>query len=366
MKKNNWRILAVLFNCILILIFLAICLVPFFSSGISWLLSTFGLIFPFLLGLIFIMLILWVFRAKRKIAIVMIVLNLIVLALGYTQIRASVGLHFFAEKDVNGRLGDIRVMSWNVSSWDINNWDIKNHQTYQPMMFDLIQQLNPDVLLLQEFFNCSEPKIVVSYLKLLSERGYPYYYFSPQSVTINGAFQSGLAIFSRYPISDTAFFYPESAGHSEGFQYADITIRDKKYRFFNAHLESAGLNRDDVQAIGKVKGSRTIFYKLKNSHQVRERQSHVLKQKMNVSPHPVIFGGDVDDVPNTSVYFFLRNGLQDAFIEKGSGLGRTFRLIAPNLRIDYLFFSKQFTINQFFTLKNDYSVHYPIVADFSE
>ena len=366
MIQKRWLQFPFLINAIVLLLFLAICLVPFFTSGLGWILSTMGLAFPYLLLLVILFLIFWLLYLKRRIARIMLLVNIGVLILGTAQIRAVIGFHFFADDNPLERSGDIRVMTWNVSSWDIRNWDAKNHQTDQPLMFDLIEQANPDVMLFQEFFNCTAPSIVVSYIDLLSKRGYPYYYFSPSSITVSGFFQSGLAIFSRYPLTDTVFVDLKGAGHSEGYQYADVTIEGKKYRIFNTHLESAGLNSDDLNAVGKVKGSGTIINKLRNSHQVRQAQAKDLKQKMNESPHPIIFGGDVDDVPNSSVYFYLRKGLQDAFIKKGSGLGRTFQFVAPTLRIDYLFFSENFTVNKFFIIEKNYSAHYPIVADISE
>ncbi len=366
MKIKRWLQFPFLLNVFVILPFLAICLVPFISSGAGWIPSTLGLGFPYLLLLIILFLVFWLLYIKIRLANIMLMVNVLVLILSMAQIKAVIGFHFFANDKPLERAGDIRVMSWNVSGWDIRSWDLKNHQTDQPFMFDLIEQVNPDVMLFQEFFNCTKPSIVVSYIDLLSKRGYPYYYFSPSSITVSGYFQSGLAIFSRYPLVDTVFVDMKGAGHSEGYQYADVTIEGKKYRLFNTHLESAGLNADDINAVGKVNGSGTIINKLRNSHQVRQAQAKELKQKMNESPHPVIFGGDVDDVPNSTVYFYLRKGLQDAFIKKGSGLGRTFRFVAPNLRIDYLFFSENFTVNKFFEIPKNFSAHYPIVADISE
>lgn len=366
MPKRKPLILLIV-NILIIIPFLIVCLVPFMiHSASSWFVSMVGMGFPYLLGIMVILLVVWIFKLNRSLAKLMIIINIVVLLLGYQQIRAVMGFHFFSNKDYIERPVGIRVMSWNVSGWDIHNWDKKNHHTYQPVMFDLIEQSNPDVLLLQEFFNCIDPDIVVSYVGLLSQRGYPYYFFSPQSITVSGKFQSGLAIFSKYPLSDTAFFFPESAGHSEGFQHADITINNKKIRFFNTHLESAGMDSDDIQAVGKIKGSRTIFNKLKFSHNIRMKQAEMLKQNMNKSPYPVVLGGDVGDLPNTTIYFYLRKNMQDAFTKKGSGIGRTFAYVAPNLRIDYLFFSPEFEVKQFNVIKKEYSVHYPVISDISE
>lgn len=360
-------IILILLNLVVILPLLLIYLTPFLAeTGIGWFVSMLGMGFPYLIGIMILLLLIWLFRLGKPLSTWMIGVNIVVLILGFQQIRAAFGFHFFSSQDVMERTDGIRVMSWNVSRWDINNWDNKNHQTYQPLMYDLIEQTNPDVLLFQEFFNCSNPKIVVSYVDLLAARGYPHYYFTPHSITASGAFQSGLAIFSKYPISDTAFFFPESAGHSEGYQYADITIRDKKIRFFNTHLESPGMNSDEVASVGKVRGSRTLFNKLKYSHHVRMEQARGLKDEMNKSPYPVILGGDIGELPNSTTYFFVRKNLQDAFTKKGSGIGRTFGYIAPTLRIDYLFVSPKLNVESFFVINKDYSAHYPIISDISE
>jgi endonuclease/exonuclease/phosphatase (EEP) superfamily protein YafD len=77
----------------------------------------------------------------------------------------------------------------------------------------------------------------------------------------------------------------------------------------------------------------------------------------------VIVCGDFNDVPNSYAYCTIGKGLQNAFTQKGSGLGRTFSGIAPTLRIDNIFADKRFTINQFVRDSKKISDHFPIVAD---
>mgnify|MGYP003949570147 CR=1 FL=1 len=86
---------------------------------------------------------------------------------------------------------------------------------------------------------------------------------------------------------------------------------------------------------------------------------------MNKSPHPVVFCGDVDDVPNSYVYFKIKGNLQDAFLKKGLGLGRTFQFFSPTLRIDYIMADKRLKVEQFTRLGYPYSDHYPQVMDVS-
>ena len=55
--------------------------------------------------------------------------------------------------------------------------------------------------------------------------------------------------------------------------------------------------------------------------------------------------------------------MQDAFLKKGFGVGRTFSAISPTLRIDYIFADDHFRIDQFRRIVRNYSDHYMLVAD---
>jgi endonuclease/exonuclease/phosphatase family metal-dependent hydrolase len=55
--------------------------------------------------------------------------------------------------------------------------------------------------------------------------------------------------------------------------------------------------------------------------------------------------------------------MQDAFLKKGFGIGRTFSALSPTLRIDYIFADKHFKILQFNRLVKKLSDHYMLLAD---
>ena len=57
-----------------------------------------------------------------------------------------------------------------------------------------------------------------------------------------------------------------------------------------------------------------------------------------------VSGKDVNGYSYT--YFTVRGDMQDAFLKKGFGIGRTFSALSPTLRIDYIFADKNFKINQ--------------------
>jgi endonuclease/exonuclease/phosphatase (EEP) superfamily protein YafD len=83
------------------------------------------------------------------------------------------------------------------------------------------------------------------------------------------------------------------------------------------------------------------------------------------SKHPVIFTGDMNDVPSSYTYATIKDNLSDAWADKGFGLGRTFRFISPTLRIDYIFFSDFFNVMQAKRIITTSSDHYGLVTDLS-
>ena len=109
--------------------------------------------------------------------------------------------------------------------------------------------------------------------------------------------------------------------------------------------------------------SRAVLYKLKQAYKKRSQQAEILAGKIKQSPYPVIVCGDMNDVPNSYTYFTVKGDLQDAFLKKGGGLGRTFRYISPTLRIDYILADKKLEVTNFCKIKVPYSDHYPIIAD---
>jgi len=57
--------------------------------------------------------------------------------------------------------------------------------------------------------------------------------------------------------------------------------------------------------------------------------------------------------------------MQDAFLEKGSGMGRTLSFLSPTLRIDYILAQPHFDIHSYQTFPNATFEHFPVMAAFS-
>ena len=346
----------------IIFVYLLTCLIPFLDPFQFWFIAILGLGFPFLLALVIICLIVSALKRSKW-----FFLALAALLISWQQISVLFAFHVKKEFNIDKEEKTLRVLSWNVSDWteDYHNPHGADRTGLRNLMIEAVQMQNADVLCFQEYFESFAPELYPSNFPLFKKMGYAYSYFTPHAKIMNDDVQTGLCIFSKYPIVDSAYFKTIAGGHSEGFSYADVKFGDQTIRFFNTHLESMGLNRTGSGEILPTETSRTIAYKIRRSYFFRNEQVKSLREEMDKSPHPVVFCGDVDDVPNSYAYFKIKGNLQDAFLKKGLGLGRTFQFFSPTLRIDYIMADKQLKIEQFSRLDYPYSDHYPQVMDVS-
>ena len=71
---------------------------------------------------------------------------------------------------------------------------------------------------------------------------------------------------------------------------------------------------------------------------------------------------DLNNNSFSDIYNFISKGRNDAFLEKGSGFGSTYRFPFFPLRIDYIFTSKNIKVLDFKTYDIKLSDHKPILA----
>ena len=75
--------------------------------------------------------------------------------------------------------------------------------------------------------------------------------------------------------------------------------------------------------------------------------------------------GDLNDIPSSYSYFNVKGNLNDAFLEKGKGLGGTYHSALPLIRIDYIFYSKNINVLGWEKFSEKFSDHLPIMCNFS-
>ena len=365
--KKIARYCFIAFNAVTIVLYLLACLVPFVSAGNYPYIALLGLGFPILFFVVLAFLIYWLIRKSRW-ALVCIAAFLLSWQQLSVVFRFRSAIDFKADK----LPGTLRVLTWNLSSWGESNR--ANTKDNQADMVALIKSTNADVLCFQEFLYYKNKKYRDSIIPALREAGYQYTYF--EKVNFSGRLYStavltGVEIMSKYPFTQTFKVLYDEKDFIEPLIYADIKINNQTIRFFTTHLQSVNFGENDYEALYKLKepaeasvtGSRAVLWKLKHAYKKRSLQAEILLGKIKESPYPVIVCGDFNDVPSSYTYFTVKGNLQDAFLKKGSGFGRTFRFISPTLRIDYIMADKKFDVTQYYQFKVPYSDHYPVVAD---
>ncbi len=352
-----------------ILCYLLACLVPFISSGKSWLIAILGLAFPLLFIVLTVFFAYWLIR-RSKWAIVC----LAALLLGWQQVSVMFGFHFPKKAAVSKTPGSLKVMSWNLSMWGQSNTTNKSKPDFETEMIDLIKRTDADVLCFQEYLFLKDKKYRDSIPPALLENGYRYSYFKQvryHARIYKTTILTASVIISKYPIKDTGHIFFSEEELADPLMYADIQFNGQTIRVFTTHLQSVMFEGWHYNAMRNLNSSvkkkygdtKSIAYRLRNAYIKRSSQAEAVRQKIKESPHPVIICGDFNDVPNSYTYFTVKGDLQDAFLKKGSGFGRTLHFISPTLRIDYILADKKMDIDRFHLIKVPYSDHYPVVAE---
>mgnify|MGYP000889288026 CR=1 FL=1 len=350
-------------NVIAALLFLLACIIPRINPQ-SWpLVSLIGLAFPFLMLIVLCFLICWLF-IKRKWALV----SAIAIVLGGGQIVNFFGFHFWSDFNETKKENQIRIASWNVARFiEMVKNNNKGSQTRYKML-QQIKQANADILCLQEFSSSINPDWYNNIVAVSKGLDYPYYYFSHD--WDGDRLFNGSVIFSRYPIADTGLVRYPRPTLPDALVFVDIQKDNEHIRVYTSHLQSNQFRPDDISKIEELKGGKGflgnapyIFKKLATAIAHRGIQADLINDITDNSPHPLIFCGDLNDVPNSYIYNTVKGNLQDAFLQKGFGIGRTYSSISPTLRIDYIFADKRFKVEQFKRITTNYSDHYMIVAD---
>ncbi|HEX6191982.1 MAG TPA: endonuclease/exonuclease/phosphatase family protein [Chitinophagaceae bacterium] len=351
-------------NIAVVIFFLLACLTPYLHPQKWWIVSFLGLAFPFLLIIVISFLITWLL-VKPRYALI----SFFALLLGIPSTGVFFAFNQSRSFAPTKQPGTLRVVSWNVARFiEMKRNNNMGSQTRLKMMEQLKEQ-NADILCLQEFFHSFDSTYYPNIDYIQQNLQYPYWYYSHD---IDGDKHfTGSIIFSRFPILDSGMIRYPRPTLPDALMHADIKVGNDTIRVYTTHLQSLQFGKDDYERINKIKeadegmvsNSKTIVSKIKWGVQQRSIQADIIHQVVGDSPYPVLFCGDLNDIPNSYTYFTVRGGMQDAFLEKGFGIGRTFSSLSPTLRIDYIFADSHFKVRQFNRIARNYSDHYMLVAD---
>lgn len=274
----------------------------------------------------------------------------------------------------------LRIMTWNVQSFTGYLRKKKSNaafRTSKAEMLNVIHTYNPDVLCLQDYRNLENSKRRQPIRKELDSMGFKYQYcsndrvgnyFKNKAVLV----QDGVAIYSKYPFTDSARININHDDKNENLIYTDIIFNNKPVRIFTAHLQSFYIYSDTAKDKYEGDNIYEITYKKRTDAQYKIQETEIkhgqevkiIRSAINQTKYPVVYCGDLNITPTSYNYRLLKgNNLQDAFLRKGSGIGSTFYKIGPTLRIDVCLADTAFQVQQCKREKKKLSDHYPVITD---
>lgn len=357
------RRLFLFFNvCILVMLLMA-SLACYISPLLAWPLSFAGIGFPIIAIVSFIfMLVSAAIREK------IFWLDLFAMLLCIPFIRTVYGFHFSAQQE-NG----IKVMSYNVRNFDLYNWS-GNKKTRARLM-GLIKSEDPGIICFQEYYTDDEEFCNTEYLR--DSLGYKYHYLH---VTYDKWYKNstemkwhhliwGLAIFSRYEISDTGTV-PFQGQEGNQCIYADLKVDSKSLRVYNTHLQSMHLGYGDYDALEEMSENqsaswrkmRNIAMKMKRAYIKRASQAEAVHDHVSRFKGQKIVCGDFNDTPVSYAYQTVSSGLNDAFIERAKGFGQTYDTRIGLFRIDFVLPDPSIKVNSYRCIPRALSDHFPVVV----
>ncbi len=265
----------------------------------------------------------------------------------------------------------IDVLSYNVRVFNAYDHLRKSAKSYKESkdMIKWVKNSDADIICLQEFYNDKNSNIYNTIERIRQKGKYKAFFLQTYDNRYGGEF--GMIIFSKYPIINKDLIHLDKNSNNQ-MMYVDLKIRKDTLRVYNIHLQSMAISEKEIDKAGisddeSQSNLLRVMKRLKNGFKNRSIQTDLLKKHIEDCPYPVLVCGDLNDLPYGYCYNSLSDGLSNAFEEKGSGMGVTYRGKIRLLRIDNQFFDPSvLKINSFSTLDTvKYSDHFPILGNYS-
>lgn len=242
-----------------------------------------------------------------------------------------------------------------VMTWNIHVSDPDFRQKQKAIADEIIKQ-DADVVLVNEFYlktSVELDSIVRSAYPYVSEVGANYGY--------------GDILYSRYPI-DSCKRLETPTLHPLVYEFR-LKVNEKPIRIVGCHLFSS----NDID--------KTHRYTLKNKHdildlpdyyanykkamEIRTGQTELIRDCILSEDLPTIVMGDMNDFSGTSPLNTLQKaGLKDAWWERGTGFGVTFREGWMRFRLDHILYDSHWNALSVRVVQSELSDHKALVGDF--
>lgn len=338
MRSKNTGIignLIILLNTVTALILLVSFVLPYLPPKNFPTLSILSLgVLPLLLVNILFM-VFWIVRFNR-----MALLSFSVLLIGYAIFDPI--FEWSSKNNQVDYTNSLSLLSYNVHLF--NAYEKEPYKGVAKSISKLLDRSKADIICIQEYYRNSQFDF--------SDYPYQYIHFKDSNNKL------GHAIFSKYPFAKTGAFDFEDSNNNT--LYADVVTGKDTIRIYNLHLQSIGI----IPRVAYLqdKDTRKLRNRMSRAFVMQESQVKKILAHREGSPYPVIMSGDFNNTAFSYVYKELHRGMRDAFIEKGTGIGTTYKFDWFPMRIDYILASTDLNVISFESYDESFSDHYPIQA----
>ncbi|HRD57533.1 MAG TPA: endonuclease/exonuclease/phosphatase family protein [Ferruginibacter sp.] len=326
--------------------------------------------FPISIVILVCFALLWLFINRKK-----AIYSAITILLCIPGILKVFAMHPFANFQETKNENHLRVLSWNTGLMNYSTLDTNLAIKYNQQIFDKIKSANADVVCLQEFFSATKPGNHYNLMDSLSRTlGYPYYYFSRDVPKIDGSFFNGVIIYSRYPIVDSnKTKFPFSGLYAGSVIKTGIAYKNDTIDIVSTRLQLMRFSANEYKELYEMKhftsqayaNSKSLVGKIRRGYYFLSQQADIVKNVLSESKRPVLFNGDLNDIPLSYTYGTIKGSMNDAWANAGWGIGKTYQAISPTLRVDQIFYDNHFSIQQIKRIiAQDETDHNGLLADF--
>jgi len=322
-------------NILVAFFLLIVSLSSYFTIQVISFLSVLSLFVPLLFALNLLFLVYWVIKKKRK-----FLWSLLALFIGYVVFGPFYGI---GNESGETKPSDLRIMTYNARGFDKYGWS-KDPNTGDRII-GFIKKESPDIICIQEHDSRR--------YKQLNQYAYG------RDIRYSTAGRSVQTILSKYPIvSHGSLDLPDTANN---IVYADILYQEDTIRVYNVHLQSFRII-PSARTFSDGEESEKNYRRLISTFDKQLEQAKMLDSHFEKSPYTNIVCGDFNNTQFSNVYKIVKGDLNDTFLEKGVGFGRTYNLWKIPLRIDYILTDSAFEIISHTNFNEKLSDHYPVMA----
>lgn len=355
--KLLFKSLFVLTNVLIVMLFIASAWSDRISPDTALVFSYLGLAFPVLCILNLCFILYWLFLWEWR----FLLIGLSAFLLCWGPVKKYFPYHS-QTKDIP-KENVLKVLTYNVMGFGY-----KDHSKDSPnKIVQYIADSGADIVCLQEYAVGKSEKFLTP--QKLYKALYMYPYRSVIPINSSGYLNFGIAVYSKYPISNSRRIKYES--ESNGSSVHELNVNGKKLTLINNHLESFKLTMEDrsrytdfiknisTDTFDGIKGA--LEQKLGPAFKIRAKQAEAVAVEIaKAKGEYVLVCGDFNDTPISYAHRTIQGPLVDSFAESGRGMGVTYNQNMFLFRIDNILHSSNMKSVNCTVDKIRYSDHYPL------